>query len=40
MFNLFNRVNLNTVAGNRAGGSFGRVSSTFGARKIQFGLKG
>ena len=38
-FNLFNRVNLNTVAGNWASGSFGRVTSTFGARNIQFGLK-
>ena len=38
-FNLLNRVNLNTVAGNWASGSFGRVTSTFGARNIQFGLK-
>ena len=38
-FNLFNRVNLNNVAGNWASGSFGRVTSTFGARNIQFGLK-
>ena len=38
-FNLFNRVNLNGVNGNLTSGSFGRVTSTFGARNIQFGLK-
>ena len=38
-FNLFNRINLSGVNGNWASGSFGRVTSTFGARNIQFGLK-
>lgn len=38
-FNLFNRVNLSGVNGSLQSGSFGRVSSTFGARNIQFGIK-
>ena len=38
-FNLFNRVNLNGVSSGWSSGSFGRVTSTFGARNIQFGLK-
>ena len=38
-FNLFNRVNLSGVNGSLKSGSFGRVTSTFGARNIQFGVK-
>jgi hypothetical protein len=38
-FNLFNRVNLNSVNSSLTSGNFGRVTSTFGARNIQFGIK-
>ena len=38
-FNLFNRVNLGSVDGTLQSGNFGRVTSTFGARNIQFGVK-
>ena len=38
-FNLFNRVNLSGVNSSLQSGSFGRVTSTFGARNIQFGVK-
>ena len=38
-FNLFNRVNLGGVNGSIQSGNFGRVTSTFGARNVQFGIK-
>lgn len=38
-FNLLNRINLGSVNGALQSGNFGRVTSTFGARNIQFGVK-
>ena len=38
-FNVLNHVNLGSVNGNLQSGNFGRVSNTFGARNIQFGVK-
>jgi hypothetical protein len=40
-FNLFNRVNLNTVDGNLAdaGTTFGKSTATYNPREIQLGLK-
>jgi hypothetical protein len=38
-FNLFNRVNLQNPQGEIRNSNFGRSTSSFGARNIQFGLK-
>ena len=38
-FNVFNRENLGGVSGSLQSGNFGRVSNTFSARSIQFGVK-
>jgi hypothetical protein len=38
-FNLFNRVNLGLPEGDISSSLFGRSTSSFGARNIQFGLK-
>src|SRR5215510_7323737 len=38
-FNLFNRVNLARPVGNTSSSDFGRSTSAFGARNVQFGLK-
>jgi hypothetical protein len=39
IFNLFNRVNLTQVNGDLASSFFGRSTSTFSARNIQFGMR-
>jgi hypothetical protein len=39
VFNLFNRVNLGEPNGNIQSSNFGRSTSAFGSRNIQFGLK-
>ena len=38
-FNLFNRVNLTQVTNNLSSPLFGKSTSTFGARDIQFSLR-
>ena len=38
-FNVFNQENLGSVSGSLQSGNFGRVSNTFSARSIQFGVK-
>ena len=38
-FNVFNVENLGSVSGSLQSGNFGRVSNTFSARSIQFGVK-
>lgn len=38
-FNIFNRVNLTQVDGNLASSTFGRSTSAYGARNIQFALR-
>jgi hypothetical protein len=38
-FNVFNQVNLGVITGNYQASTFGRSTSAFGARNIQFGVK-
>jgi hypothetical protein len=38
-FNLFNRTNLQNPVGNLADGNFGRSTTAFGGRNVQFGIK-
>lgn len=38
-FNVFNQVNLSSVQGNLARWDFGKVTATFPARNIQFGVR-
>ncbi len=38
-FNLLNKTNFRAANGDRSAAAFGRISSTFPARQIQFALK-
>jgi hypothetical protein len=38
-FNLFNRVNLSSIAGDLSSSQFGRATTALGARNVQFGLR-